>query len=148
MFRGSSFHSIDPKGRIIIPARFRDVINASGDERIMITRMDNCLFAYTFGEWTKIEQRILQLPQKSESMRRFQRVFIGSAQECRCDGQGRVLIPPYLKGYASLEKEVVLVGVLSRFEIWSKENWDHEDEQLAKDMGDGQVREDIAQIGL
>ncbi|GAB6904837.1 Protein MraZ [Desulfosarcina cetonica] len=148
MFRGSSSHTIDAKGRIIIPARFRDVINASGDERIMITRMDNCLFAYTFNEWNKVEQRILQLPQKSERMRRFQRFFIGSAQDCRCDGQGRVLIPPMLKGYAGLEKEVVLVGVMSRFEIWSKEKLDREEEQLATDMGDEQIREEISHLGL
>lgn len=148
MFRGSSFHSIDPKGRIIIPARFRDVIKASGVDGIMITRMDNCLFAYTHDQWSKLEQKILHLPEKSEPMRRFQRLFIGAAHDCKCDSQGRVLIPPFLKQYAGLEKEVVLVGVPGRFEIWSREKWDRENELLEKDLSDDQLRQEITQLGL
>lgn len=148
MFRGSSFHSIDPKGRIIIPARFRDVIKASGTDGIMITQMDHCLFAYTHDQWSKLEQKILHLTEKSEAMRRFQRIFIGSAQDCRCDAQGRVLIPPFLKQYSELEKEIVLVGVLNRFEIWSRENWDRENGRMEKDMGNDQVRQEIAQLGI
>ena len=77
MFRGSSFHSIDPKGRIIVPARFRDVIKASGADSIMITCMDSCLFAYTHDQWGKLEQRILHLPEKSEAMRRFAGIELG-----------------------------------------------------------------------
>lgn len=148
MFRGSSFHTIDPKGRIIVPARFRDVIKASGADSIMITRMDSCLFAYTHDQWSKLEQRILHLPEKSEAMRRFQRVFIGGAHDCKCDAQGRVLIPPFLKQYSGLEKDIVLVGVLDRFEIWSRENWDRENGLMEKEMGDDQVRDEIAQLGL
>lgn len=148
MFRGSSFHTIDPKGRIIIPARFRDVIKASGQDRVMVTRMDSCLFAYVIDAWAKIEKKILHLPQKSDAMRRFQRIFIGSAQDCKCDAQGRVLIPPALKQYAKLQKEIALVGVLDRFEIWSKENWDRENGLMEGDMGDEQVRQEIAQLGL
>lgn len=148
MFRGSSFHSIDPKGRIIIPARFRDVIKASGVDGIMITRMDRCLFAYTHDQWSKLEQKILHLPEKSEPMRRFQRLFIGAAHDCKCDSQGRVLIPPFLKQYAGLEKEVVLVGVPGRFEIWSREKWDRENELLEKDLSDDQLRQEITQLGL
>jgi MraZ protein len=148
MFRGSSFHTIDPKGRIIIPTRFRDVIKAAGDNSIMITRLDRCLFAHTHDQWSKLEQKILHLPQKSEAMRRFQRVFIGAAQDCKCDAQGRVLIPPFLKQYSELEKEIVLVGVLERFEIWSRENWDRENGLMEKDMSDDQVRLEIAQLGL
>lgn len=148
MFRGSSFHTIDPKGRIIIPARFRDVIKASGKDSVMITRMDKCLFAYTHDQWNKLEQRILNLHEKSEAMRRFQRVFIGAAHDCKCDAQGRVLIPPFLKQYSELEKEIVLVGVLDRFEIWSRNNWDLENGRMEKNMGDEKVRQEIAQLGL
>jgi MraZ protein len=148
MFRGSSFHTIDPKGRIIIPARFRDVIRASGPESIMITGMDDCLFAYTHDEWGKLEQKILHLPTKSDAMRRFQRIFIGSAHDCKCDTQGRVLIPPSLKQYAGLEKEIVLVGVLDRFEVWSRDNWERENGQMKKDLGEDQVRQEIAQLVL
>jgi len=148
MFRGSSFHTIDPKGRIIVPTRFRDVIKESGADSIMITRMDNCLFAYAHDRWSELEQKILDLPEKSESMRRFQRTFIGAAHECKCDAQGRVLIPPFLKQYSELEKEIVLVGALDRFEIWSRANWDRENGLMEKDMGNEQVRHEIAQLGL
>jgi MraZ protein len=148
MFRGSSFHTIDPKGRIIVPARFRDVIKASGTDSIMITRMDSCLFAYAHDRWSELEQKILHLPEKSEEMRRFQRFFIGGAQDCKCDNQGRVLIPPFLKQYSELEKEIVLVGVLDRFEIWSRENWDRENGLQQKDLGNEQVRREIAQLGI
>jgi MraZ protein len=81
-------------------------------------------------------------------MRRFQRIFIGSAHDCKCDAQGRVLIPPLLKQYAELDKEIVLVGVLDRFEIWSRENWERENGLMQKDMGDDQVRREIAHLGL
>jgi MraZ protein len=148
MFRGSSFHTIDPKGRVIIPARFRDVIKASGTDGVMITCMDGCLYAYTHDQWGKLEQKILHLPEKSEAMRRFQRVFIGGANDCKCDAQGRVLIPPFLKQYSGLEKDIVLVGVLNRFEIWSRENYDRENGLMEKDLGDDQVRREIAHLGL
>lgn len=148
MFRSSSFHTIDAKGRIIVPTRFRDVIKASGHESLMISRMDGCLYAYTIDEWKKVENKILQLPQKSEAMRRFVRLFIGSAHEARCDGQGRILITPPLKQYAGLDKDIVLVGVLDHFEIWSKENYDSQDEKNAEDLSQEDFRNEVAQLGL
>lgn len=148
MFRGSSSHTLDVKGRLIIPARFRDVIRAGGGDAVMITRMDGSLFAYTLSEWSKIEERILSLAEKSDSMRRFRRVFVGGAHECPVDKQGRVLIPPALRAYAGLEKEVVLVGVLEHFEIWSQQNWDKENEAMEMDMQQVEVRNEIAKLGL
>lgn len=148
MFRGCSFHTIDPKGRFIIPARFRDVIKASGKDSVMISGMDDCLYAYPHDQWNQLEQKILHLPQKSEPMRRFQRIFIGGAYDCKCDAQGRVLIPPSLKQYAELEREVALVGVLNRFEIWSREKWERERGLMEKDMGDDQFRDEVAHLGL
>jgi MraZ protein len=148
MFRGNSFHTIDAKGRFIIPTRFHEVVKASGQDFVMITQMDGCLFAYTLDEWTKVETKLLHLPKKSDAMRRFVRFFIGSAHELRCDAQRRVLIPPTLKQYAGLEKEIVLVGALDRFEIWSKENYALEHEKHAEDLRDGEVRGEIAHLGL
>ena len=148
MFRGSSFHTIDSKGRLIIPARFRDVIKADGPNGLMVSRMDNGLVAYTFNEWHKIESRILSLAEKSESMRRFRRVFIGGAFECNCDKQDRILIPPTLRQYAEFDKEVVLVGVLDHFEIWDRENWEKENINLEEDMKKEDVRNEIAKLGL
>jgi MraZ protein len=146
MFRGSSSHTIDPKGRIIIPARYREVIKAGGTDGIMITGWDNCLYAYTQDEWRQQEKKILDFPEKSEAMRRFQRLFVGRAHDCKCDAQGRVLIPPMLKQYARLEKEIVLVGVLYRFEIWPREVWEQQDELMEKELRDGQVGQDIARL--
>ncbi len=148
MFRGSSIHSLDPKGRIIIPSRFRNVIRAGGGDAVMITRMDGSLFAYALVEWGRIEEKILALAEKSEAMRRFRRVFVGGAFECVCDKQGRVLIPPILRDYANLEKEIVLVGVLDHFEIWSKDNWEKENQLMESDMLKEEVRNEISRLGL
>ena len=147
MFRGSSFHTIDQKGRIIVPARFRDIIRADGDG-VMVSMLDACLVAYTFEEWRQIENKILSMAEKSENMRRFRRVFIGGAFDCPCDKQERVLIPPTLREYAAFDREIVLVGVLDHFEIWSRENWDRENQQMEADMKKEDVRNEIAKLGL
>ncbi|NQT70845.1 MAG: division/cell wall cluster transcriptional repressor MraZ [Desulfobacteraceae bacterium] len=148
MFRGSSLHTIDLKGRIIVPARFREIIKADDNNGIMISRMDSGLVAYTLTEWRKIENRILSLAEKSDNMRRFRRVFIGGAFECPCDKQGRILIPPMLRQYAELSREIVLVGVLDHFEIWSREKWEKENLHMEKDMKKEEVRNEIAKLGL
>lgn len=148
MFRGSSYHTIDAKGRIIIPARFRDVIRADGADGLMISRMDSCLVGYTFNEWRKIETKILATAEKNDNMRRFRRVFIGGAFECSCDKQDRILVPPSLRQYAQLEKDIVLVGVLDHLEIWSRDNFDKETMNLEKDMKKEEVRNEIARLGI
>jgi MraZ protein len=148
MFRGISFHTIDPKGRIIVPARFREIIRNGGSESVMVSRMDRCLFAYTQAEWGKIEEKILATAEKSDSMRRFRRVFIGGAFDCPCDKQARILIPPTLRQYAELDKEVVLVGVLDHFEIWSRDNWERENQRLEDDLNIEEVRNEISKLGL
>jgi len=148
VFRGSSNHTIDSKGRIIIPTRFRDMIKTNGEEGVVITRMDECLKTYPYNAWAEIEKKILSLSVKSDAMRRFRRVFIGGAFECTCDKQGRVLIPPTLREYAKLEKEIVLVGVLDHFEIWSRDRWDTENSRLDEDLKKEDVRLEIAELGL
>ncbi len=148
MFRGTSFHTIDGKCRIKIPSRFREVIKAGGSDGIMISQMDKGLVAYTLDQWQKIESKILSLAEKSDTMRRFRRVFIGGAFECICDTQDRILIPPPLRQYSEIEKEIVLVGVLDHFEIWSKTNWEMENAAMEKDMKKEEVRNEIAKLGL
>jgi len=148
MFRGSSFHTIDAKGRIIVPARFREMINAGGPDGVMVSGMDRCLFAYPYDEWKKIEERILSLAEKSESMRRFRRLFIGGAFDCSIDKQDRILVPPILRQYSELDKEIVLVGVLDHFEIWSRAHWDQENQNMVDDMKQEDVRNEIAKLGL
>lgn len=148
MFRGSSFHTIDTKGRIIIPTRFREIIAIGAEYKVMITQMDGCLFAYTIEEWGKIESRVLALAEKNVYMRRFRRVFIGGAFECSADKQNRVLIPPSLRQYAGLEKKIVIVGVLEHFEIWCWEKWEQEHCWLEEDLKLEEVRDEIAKLGL
>lgn len=148
MFRGSSFHNLDSKGRLIIPARFRDALNQSNVDGLMVSKMDSALCCYTFEEWSKIEERILNLARKSENMRRFRRIFIGGAHECMLDKQARILIPPSLRQYAGLNKGVVLVGVLDHFEIWAKESWAQEHENLHEDMKNEDLRNEVAELGL
>jgi MraZ protein len=148
MFRGTSFHIIDAKGRIKIPSRFREKIKQSETDIVMVSRLDNCLVSYAMDEWKKIENRILSLAEKSESMRRFRRIFIGGASECVCDKQDRILVPPLLRQYSKLEKDIVLVGVLDHFEIWSKQNWEAENMTLDSDMQKEDVRNEIAGLGL
>ena len=146
LFRSSSYHSIDTKGRIIIPSRFRDVINAESQTGVMVSCLDNALYAYTFNEWRNIEKKILA--NKSRHMVKFKRVFIGNACECMCDKQDRIRLPQNLREAAGLEKEIALIGLLDHFEIWSKENWIKENKLVNKDLEKDEVRDEIASIGL
>jgi MraZ protein len=147
-FRGLSNHNIDSKGRLIIPARFKELIKDGGRPGVMVSKMDRCLVAYPFGEWEKIEERILELAERSDAMRRFRRVFIGGAFECFCDKQDRILIPPSLRDYAGLNKEISLVGVLDHFEVWARDNWENENARLDQDMQEEEVRTQISRLGL
>jgi len=148
MFRGNSFHKIDAKGRIIVPARFRNTIETGGGNGVMLTQMDDGLYVYTYDGWQGIEERILSMAMSSRTMRRFKRIFIGGAYDCPCDRQGRVLIPAPLREYALIETEIVLVGVLDHFEIWAKERWNDENRQLTDDLKNEAVRNEIAELGL
>lgn len=147
-FRGLSHHTIDSKGRLIIPARFKELIKNGERPGVMVSKMDRCLVAYPFEEWEKIEERILQLAERSDAMRRFRRVFIGGAFECYCDKLDRILIPPSLRDYADLKKDISLVGVLDHFEIWARDNWDKEDAQSDRDMQEEDVRIQVSRLGL
>ncbi len=121
MFMGEYRHSIDDKGRIIIPSRFREDLGAS----FVITRgLDNCLFAYPVEEWKALEQKLKSLPFTKADARSFTRFFFSGASECELDKQGRVNIPKSLLQFADIVKECVIIGVSNRVEIWSEEAWD------------------------
>ena len=148
-FRGDSEHTIDSKGRIIIPSRFRQVLDAIKSEVLVISRLDGGLVAYPYEKWTQIEDKILALAEKSDRMRRFRRFFIGAAIECRIGSQNRVLISPKLRTYAGLEKDIVLVGVLDHFEIWDSDRLESENMLLGKeDKENEEVRNEVAKIGI
>lgn len=124
MFRGRYRHQIDTKGRLSVPSRFRELLTTNYDERLIVTNFDQCLWAYPFAEWLEFEKKVSSLPQFSEEIRALQRVFISAAVDCPIDKQGRILVPPELRTYAGIEKDVVIVGMTKRFEIWSRERWD------------------------
>ena len=123
MFRGRYEHTIDPKGRLSIPSKFREILVANYDERLILTNFDNCLWAYPVREWKLVEEKVAALPQFKPEVKALQRFFISAASECPLDPNGRIIVPPPLRRYASLETDVVIVGATKRFEIWSKERW-------------------------
>ena len=115
MFMGEYNHTIDPKGRLIIPAKFREAL---GDEFVVTKGLDGCLFVYANTEWNNFEEKLRTLPLTNKNARQFTRFFLAGAAACEVDKQGRILIPQVLREFAKLEKDVVLVGVASRIEIW------------------------------
>ncbi len=125
MFMGQYEHSIDTKGRIIIPAKFRDNLG----ESFVVTRgLDGCLFLYPDAEWQRFVEKLQSLP-SNQNTRRMQRQFLSKAMEVALDKQGRILIPSLLREIADLEKEVVFVGMMNRVEVWDKHKLAEQDMQ-------------------
>ena len=120
MFMGEYNHTIDAKGRLIIPARFRELL---GEEFILTKGLDGCLSIYPMDAWEAFETKLRALPLTNKNARTFTRFFVAGATNCELDKQGRILGPQTLREFAGLEKEVVLTGNLDRIEIWSKEKW-------------------------
>ena len=120
MFMGEYNHIIDAKGRLIIPARFRELL---GEEFILTKGLDGCLSIYPMDAWEAFETKLRALPLTNKNARTFTRFFVAGATNCELDRQGRILGPQTLREFAGLEKEVVLTGNLDRIEIWSKEKW-------------------------
>jgi MraZ protein len=147
-FRGSFNHTIDTKGRVIIPAKFREEIEAEGDPNLILTIFDGCVRAYPLDAWKEIEQKIDSLQETGAGMRRFRRIFIGNAFENSYDRQGRLLIPPKLKQEAELERDVVLIGQLKHFEIWDRAKYELEESLLIEDLKNEEVQKGIAQLQL
>src|SRR3989338_1873517 len=123
MFRGRFEHTIDQKGRISIPARFRELLATQDDERLIVTNFDQCLWAYPVSEWRGVEEKVAALPQFKPEVKMLQRFFISAACECPLDTHGRIMISSPLKKYAGLEKNVILVGMTKRIEIWDESRW-------------------------
>lgn len=140
MFMGEFEHSIDAKGRIIIPSRFRDDL---GDKFVVTVGLDGCLFVYPQNEWEAFSEQIRKLPGTKEA-RQLQRSFFGKAAACEVDKQGRILIPAALRESAGLEKDIVFVGVLNKIEIWSKERF----ESMNDDDNMDTIAEHMTQFGI
>ncbi len=121
MFMGEYNHSIDPKGRLIVPAKFRESL---GDVFVVTQGLDGCLFVYPDEEWQAFEEKLKTLPMANKDARKFVRFFLAGAAQVELDKQGRILLPANLRSFAGLEKECALVGVGSRVEIWDKDRWE------------------------
>lgn len=140
MFMGEYNHTIDNKGRIILPSKFREAL---GEEFVLTQGLDGCLFVYPNDEWMNFVSQLKNLPGSKEA-RQLQRYFMAGAASCEVDKQGRFLVPAKLREQAALEKEIVLVGVLSKIEIWSKERWDSNNSYENMD----QIADHMADFGL
>ena len=124
MFMSEYNHTVDTKGRLIVPSKFREQL---GDEFVVTKGMDGCLFVYANDDWSAFEQKLTSLPLINKEARKFARFFLAGAAQVEVDKQGRIVLPANLRQFAGLEKDVVLVGVGSRIEIWSRENWENMD---------------------
>ena len=134
MFRGRYEHTMTDKGRVSIPAKFREICREKyGDETFVITNFDKCLVAYPLKEWNEIERKVSELPQFKQEVISFLRYLMGGAVDCPLDGQGRVLIPQSLRNHARIDKELIMIGMLTRIEIWSREVWQEEEQARAYD---------------
>jgi len=143
LFIGEYEHSVDAKGRVIMPAKLREDI---GEKFIVTKGLDGCLFAYSITEWTNFEDKLKTLPLTNKNARDFVRFFLSGAVECEIDKQGRFLIPGNLREYATLEKEIIIIGVGTRIEIWNKEEWKKysSDENISAD----EIAENMTMLGI
>ena len=144
MFRGRYEHSIDAKGRISIPAKFREALGKKYDDRLVITNFDHCLVAFPYEEWSLLEQKVGTFSLMKKETSAFFRFFYSSAMDCDIDKQGRLLIPQTLRDYAGLQKDVVLVGEGKRIEIFAKERWLEEARKIEDNFD--QIRDTLGNL--
>jgi MraZ protein len=147
MFRGRYEHTIDAKGRTSLPARYRDVLDASGERRIVLTSaLDPCLAAYAMPEWSAFEERLGRLPQFDRAVQKLKRIYVSGAVECEVDDSGRILVPPTLREYAGLAKDVLWAGSGKYAELWDKQAWRLHFETTEDERRDISSR--LAELGL
>lgn len=133
MFIGEYKHTIDSKKRVALPAKFRREL---GNEVIITRGLDNCLVVYTLKEWQVMSDKLGKLPASQLEARGFARIMLAGAMAVELDSLGRILIPEYLKTYASLKKDVVVCGLYNRLEIWDSQKWEIYKENVERDVGD------------
>jgi len=135
LFRGANKLTLDAKGRLAIPTRFRDRLRESCASQLVITiDKDRCLLIYPLPEWHEIERKLMKLPSFNKAARNLQRLLVGHATEVEMDGQGRVLLPATLREFASLDKHTMLIGQGNKFELWDEESWSAQRESGLEDL--------------
>lgn len=143
MFIGEYVYSIDEKKRLAIPLKFRKIL---GNKAIITKGLDNCLFVYTPKEWQNFAEKLSKLPFSQSDARGFARLMLAGAMDVKFDNLGRVLIPDYLKGYAQLNKKVVIAGVFNRIEIWDEAKWQEYKQKTEKDVDN--IAERLKELGV
>ena len=143
MFIGEYNYSVDTKGRLAIPSKFRAALKSGA----VVTRgLDNCLFVYTKTEWTVLAKKLASLPISQANSRAFSRLMLAGAMDVKLDGQGRVILPDYLRQYAAVKKKVVIAGLFNRLEIWDETKWKSYKNQTEKDGNE--IAEHLGELGV
>jgi len=143
MFLGEYQHSIDAKGRVIMPAKFREEL---GDKFYVTKGLEECLFIFSADEWATFSERLRQISLVKKEARAFMRFFFGGAAELECDKQGRILLPPTLREYAGCKKDLVVVGVGGRIEVWDQERWTSYNDEMIP--GVTEIAEQLVELGI
>ena len=143
MFRGEYSHTVDAKGRLIIPLKFREQL---GEECIVTRGLDGCLFIFESGEWEAYEEKLRKLPMTNKNARSFVRFRSGGATPCEFDKQGRILLPATLRKFAGIEKDVILAGLPNRIEVWSEQKWNENNNYEEIDMDE--IAGHLTELGL
>ena len=149
MFRGANKVTLDAKGRVAMPARYRDTLVERSEGRLVATvdRSDKCLLIYPLPDWEEIERKLMRLPTLNPQARRLQRLMVGHATDLELDSHGRVLVPPKLREYAGLSRQAMLIGQGSRFELWDEQHWnERRDEWLQAGDEPGELHAELEQL--
>jgi MraZ protein len=145
VFRGRYYHTLDEKGRITLPARLREVFAEKQDNRMVITTWDGYLMIFPYDEWQIIEAKVTHQSILKKEIRAFQRFFMSGAIDCSLDSQGRILLPPHLREYAKIDKDVVLAGMMRVIELWNREKFE---EEIKKTEDDPSSLNYMADLGI
>ena len=148
MFRGRFEHNVDAKGRVSLPAKYRDIMSTNYTDRLVITNYDSCLIAYPYEEWVTFEENFRQYSIMQEDVEVFMHYFISGATECTIDKLGRILIPPILRKHAGLEREIVFVGMITRIQIWDKQRWEQKFQKAQEAFDQIKGKEQLAKLGF
>lgn len=149
MFRGATNVTLDAKGRMAIPTRYRERLAARCDGHLIATvDLDYCLLLYPFPDWEEIERKLMRLPSLKERARRLQRLMVGYATEIDIDGHGRILLPRELRDFAQLERQAMLIGQGNKFELWDEQSWTDKRDSWIGDKTTGDLPEELETLSL
>jgi MraZ protein len=150
VFRGVTILNLDAKGRMAVPSKYRDKLQALGEGQLVVTldMNDPCLLIYPMNEWEEIERKLVRLPSLNKQAVRLKRLLLGHAAECELDASGRILLPPTLRELVKLEKRVVLLGQGNKFEVWDEQTWNGRRDEWLNETDSEEGSDDLASLSL